>query len=157
MREILEDHALCIASDPLQAFGRSVEARDRGIELRITDAQQVADMARAFHVLQVVLPEDLQGHIAQVRLQHGGAVVDAVLGYPVTDALRPHLRRFGYPAHLGIFAAIDQLATRLDHIDEQTELVHIALEGLEHVDVVPSDAADQCDVRSVEVEFGHGL
>ena len=134
-----------------------MEGRYGRIEVRVADAQQVADMTRAFHVLQVMLTEDLQWHIAQVRLQDGGPVHDAVLRSTVTKTLRGHALFLSDAAHHLILPAVDQLATGLDGLDEEAELVHIALEGLEDVDVVPGDPTDQCDVRLVQVELRYGF
>ena len=108
-------------------------------------------------VLQVVATKYLQRHRPFLGHQFGNAVHDAVFRRVVAlgrDARRPLLHQ---GLHHGVGRAVDQPTTGLDGRDEAAELVHVVVEGPEHVHVVPRDAADQRDVRPVQVELGHRL
>ena len=109
------------------------------------------------HVLHVVVSKDAELNLASIDLSHGSSLVVGSRGPIETsvgqnfDVLREGLGRNA--AQIGIAVAENEGTVGLNGVGKLTELVHIAVEGWEDIDVVPSNASYDGHIGVVVQEF----
>src|SRR5690606_1850977 len=154
MRKILIDHTVVVARNILKVQGCILKLLDRCKERVPLNYMPLTDRESARYIGQVVFAKHLQRDIPDMRVHIGDPLVDGILRRAITvfiylRAVLKHqvLKRF-------VFLVIYQRSLRLDTLDEEPELVYIALKRREHVNVIPGNATDQGYIWLGQVELG---
>lgn len=151
--EIPENSGSAVFRQHLQSPGRAGKRAYGPIKEIIADSQCAANRQGCRDVLEVVFPENPQGHPFIAENQTGLLLADfcrvGFIGRAGDVALCG-----GDVPEVRIAFKIEKASSRFDELCEPAELFHIVVKSGKDVDMVPGNTAQHPDMGMVEVKFG---
>ncbi len=151
--EIAENGGGAVFRQYLQSPGRAGKGAHGPVKEVVTHSQGAANRQGCRDILEVVLPENLQGHPFIAINQTGLLLADfcrvGLVGRAGDVALC-----CGDLPEMRVPSKIEKASPRFDELREPAELFHIVIKGGEDVDMVPGDTTQHPDMGMVKVKFG---
>ena len=136
----------------LQPLGSSLIRGNALQERFVAHSRLPAGKPCGRNILQIVLPEHPDGRLPLER-EASPSVLRPVGECAVRQPLHPFRRMRRHCPHMLIPLVINQRTAWLDALHESRKLLHIVLEGGEHIHMVPSNARQHGNVRMVVMEL----